>query len=86
MNSPLHSRLRLSVLDQSVALAGRPQADSIRETLALAELAESLGYHRFWVSEHHSHPTIVGSAPEVDRKSTRLNSSHDRVSRMPSSA
>lgn len=65
MNSPLHSRLRLSVLDQSVALAGRPQADSIRETLALAELAESLGYHRFWVSEHHSHPTIVGSAPEV---------------------
>lgn len=57
--------LRLSILDQSVAVAGRPQDASIRETLALAELAESLGYQRFWVSEHHSHPTIVGSAPEV---------------------
>ena len=59
------TELRLSILDQSVALAGRPQSESIPETLALAELAETLGYHRFWVSEHHSHPTIVGSAPEV---------------------
>jgi luciferase family oxidoreductase group 1 len=57
--------LRLSILDQSVALSGRPQDESIRETLALAEHAEALGYHRFWLSEHHSHPTIVGSAPEV---------------------
>lgn len=57
--------LRLSILDQSVALAGRAQDESIRETLALAEQAEAMGYHRFWLSEHHSHPTIVGSAPEV---------------------
>lgn len=57
--------LKLSVLDQSVAVSGRPQNESIRETLALAEFCEGLGYHRFWVSEHHSHPTIVGSAPEV---------------------
>ncbi len=56
---------RLSVLDQSVAISGRPQAESIRETLALAELCESLGYHRFWVSEHHAHDTIVGTAPEI---------------------
>lgn len=61
MNAPL----RLSVLDQSVAVAGRPQSASIRETLALAEYCETLGYHRFWVSEHHSHPAIVGTAPEV---------------------
>ncbi len=57
--------LKLSVLDQSVSLAGRSPDASIRETLALAEFCEGLGYHRFWVSEHHSHPTIVGSAPEV---------------------
>ena len=57
--------LRLSVLDQSVAIQGRPHDDSIRETLAMAELCESLGYHRFWVSEHHSHDTIVGTAPEI---------------------
>lgn len=57
--------LKLSVLDQSVAVAGRSQASAIRDTLAMAEHCEALGYHRFWLSEHHSHPTIVGSAPEV---------------------
>jgi luciferase family oxidoreductase group 1 len=57
--------IKLSVLDQSVAAMGRSQADAIRQTLELAPWCESLGYHRFWVSEHHSHPSIVGSAPEV---------------------
>ena len=57
--------LKLSVLDQSVAVTGATQDASIRETLALAQHCEALGYHRFWVSEHHSHPSIVGSAPEV---------------------
>ena len=59
------SRLRLSVLDQSVAMAGRGQDAAIRQTVALAQHAEALGYDRFWVSEHHSHPSIVGTAPEV---------------------
>jgi luciferase family oxidoreductase group 1 len=57
--------LKLSVLDQSVAVAGREPAEAIRDTLDLATHCEALGYHRFWLSEHHSHPTIVGSAPEV---------------------
>ena len=57
--------LRLSVLDQSVARAGRPQDASIRDTVALAERCEALGFHRFWLSEHHAHPTLVGTAPEV---------------------
>ena len=56
---------RLSVLDQSIAVAGRPQDQSIRNTVALAKHCEALGYHRFWVSEHHNHPTIVGTAPEI---------------------
>ena len=57
--------IKLSVLDQSVAVTGQTEDASIRQTLALAQRAETLGYHRFWVSEHHSHPSIVGSAPEV---------------------
>jgi luciferase family oxidoreductase group 1 len=57
--------MRLSVLDQSVACAGREEGDALRDTLALASHCEALGYHRFWVSEHHGMPTIVGSAPEV---------------------
>jgi len=57
--------MKLSVLDQSVALAGQGEDAAIRDSLALAEHCEALGYHRFWVSEHHGLPTIVGSAPEV---------------------
>ena len=57
--------LRLSILDQSAATAGRGQDATIRQTLALAQKAEAWGYDRFWVSEHHSHPSIVGSSPEV---------------------
>ena len=56
---------RLSVLDQSIAVSGRPQDQSIRNTVALARHCEALGYQRFWVSEHHNHPTIVGTAPEI---------------------
>ncbi|MBK0392480.1 LLM class flavin-dependent oxidoreductase [Ramlibacter algicola] len=59
------STLRLSVLDQSVNRAGRPQDESIRHTVALAEHCERWGYHRFWLSEHHALPTLVGTAPEV---------------------
>lgn len=55
----------LSILDQSVSIAGRGEGDAIRDTLSLAERAEALGYHRFWCSEHHNLPTIVGSAPEM---------------------
>ncbi len=57
--------MRLSVLDQSIAVADRPQDQSIRNTVALAKHCEALGYERFWVSEHHNHPTIVGTAPEI---------------------
>jgi luciferase family oxidoreductase group 1 len=57
--------MRLSVLDQSIAIAGRPHEESIRNTVALARHCEMLGYDRFWVSEHHNHPTIVGTAPEI---------------------
>ena len=57
--------LQLSILDQSVALAGQGEDAAIRDTLALAEHAEALGYARFWLSEHHGLPTIVGSAPEI---------------------
>jgi luciferase family oxidoreductase group 1 len=57
--------LRLSVLDQSVSLAGGSEDAAIRDTLDLAQHCERLGYARFWLSEHHGLPTIVGSAPEI---------------------
>ncbi len=46
-------------------VSGRAPEASIRETLDLARLCDRLGYHRFWLSEHHSSDSIAGSAPEV---------------------
>jgi luciferase family oxidoreductase group 1 len=57
--------MRLSVLDQSTASKDRSQDAAIRETLELARHCDALGYHRFWVSEHHNSGTIVGTAPEI---------------------
>jgi luciferase family oxidoreductase group 1 len=55
----------LSVLDQSPVRSGGTPADAIRETLELAEHADRLGYHRYWLAEHHSTPGLAGSTPEV---------------------
>lgn len=55
----------LSVLDQSTAAKGLAEDQAIRETLALAQLCDRLGYRRYWVSEHHNSRSIVGTAPEV---------------------
>jgi luciferase family oxidoreductase group 1 len=57
--------MRLSVLDQSPAAKGRTQDVAIRDSLALARLVDDLGYHRYWVSEHHNSGSIVGTAPEI---------------------
>src|SRR2546427_5305393 len=55
----------LSVLDQSPVRSGGTRADAIQESLELAELADRLGYHRYWLAEHHSTPGLGGSSPEV---------------------
>ena len=57
--------MKLSVLDQSTAAKGKTQDLAIRETLAFAKHCDALGYHRYWLSEHHNSGNIVGTAPEV---------------------
>lgn len=57
--------MRLSVLDQSPVAEGSSKADALRNTLDLAQLADDLGYHRYWVAEHHSSPMLAGASPEV---------------------
>ncbi len=56
---------RLSVLDQSPIRAGATPGDAIRETIELAELADRLGYHRYWLAEHHNTMGLAGSSPEI---------------------
>ena len=72
-------RIRLSVLDQSTASEGVHEDEAIRETLRLARHCESLGYHRFWVSEHHDSASIVGTAPEVLMAAIAATTSRIRI-------
>ena len=57
--------LSLSVLDQSPIAEGSTGAQALRRTLDLARLTDRLGYHRFWVAEHHGTPMLAGAAPEA---------------------
>ncbi len=57
--------LRLSVLDQSPVRSGGTPADTIQETLELAQTCDRLGYHRYWLAEHHSTLGLAGSSPEI---------------------
>jgi luciferase family oxidoreductase group 1 len=57
--------MRLSVLDQSPISQGSTGPDALANTLDLARLADVLGYHRYWVAEHHGGPMLAGPAPEV---------------------
>jgi luciferase family oxidoreductase group 1 len=57
--------VRLSVLDQSPIAEGSTGAHALHNTLDLARRADALGYHRYWVAEHHSGPMLAGPAPEA---------------------
>ncbi|MFD8963531.1 LLM class flavin-dependent oxidoreductase [Streptomyces sp. NPDC059568] len=54
-----------SVLDRSRTRQGQDGPTALRDTVRFARRIEALGYHRFWVSEHHSVPGVAGSAPTV---------------------
>ncbi len=57
--------MRLSVLDPSPVPEGSTGADALRNTIDLGRLADELGYHRYWVAEHHGGPSLAGPSPEV---------------------
>jgi luciferase family oxidoreductase group 1 len=54
-----------SVLDLSPVALGGSAAQSLRNTLDLAQHAERWGYKRFWLAEHHSMPGIASAATSV---------------------
>ncbi|MFC4165740.1 LLM class flavin-dependent oxidoreductase [Teichococcus aestuarii] len=57
--------LVLSILDQSTIASGRGADAAIRETLAMAQHADALGYARYWLAEHHNSRSHAGAAPEI---------------------
>jgi len=56
---------RLSVLDQSPIPEGSTGADALHNTLDLAGRTDALGYHRYWVAEHHGGPMLASASPEA---------------------
>jgi luciferase family oxidoreductase group 1 len=57
--------VRLSVLDQVPVLEGSTAAQALRNSIDLAGLADELGYHRYWVAEHHGGSLVASPSPEV---------------------
>ena len=55
----------LSVLDQAPISEGQTAASALHRTLDLAQLADELGYARYWVAEHHATPALACAAPEI---------------------
>ena len=61
----MQNPVKLSVLDQSPVKSGLDAYSAIDETLGLATLCDNLGYHRYWVAEHHASDALAGCSPEV---------------------
>jgi luciferase family oxidoreductase group 1 len=61
----LPARMKLSVLDQSPVISGHTPAQAVEATLELARAAEELGYHRYWLAEHHAIAALADPCPEV---------------------
>ena len=69
--------IRLAVLDQSPIARGEVAADAVANTIALAKRCDELGYHRYWVAEHHASDSLASSSPEV--LITRLAAETERI-------
>ncbi len=51
-----------SILDLALIADGATPADALRNTLDFGQHAERLGYHRFWLAEHHNMVGIASAA------------------------
>lgn len=59
------SDVQLSILDLAPVVEGKPIAESFKNTLDLAQKAESWGFHRFWLAEHHNLEGVASAATAV---------------------
>src|ERR1700742_549735 len=55
----------LSILDLSVATTGTKPAAALRNSIDLARFADTLGYTRYWLAEHHNLASVASPAPEI---------------------
>jgi luciferase family oxidoreductase group 1 len=59
------SQLSLSVLDLVPVRTDQATGDAVAATLSLARRADELGYHRYWLAEHHNMPAVAATNPPV---------------------
>lgn len=71
--------MKLSILDQALVPSGSSPGDALRNMIELARLADSLGYHRFWVAEHHASELAACPAPEVLIARLGMETKHMRI-------
>ncbi|MBK8984409.1 MAG: MsnO8 family LLM class oxidoreductase [Ignavibacteria bacterium] len=57
--------IKLNILDQSPVTEGMSHAEAIMQTIELAKYTDELGYHRYWVAEHHSSRSFASATPEI---------------------
>lgn len=57
--------IRYSILELATISAGKSIQATLKDSLDLAQKAESLGYERFWLAEHHNAQNIASSATSV---------------------
>jgi luciferase family oxidoreductase group 1 len=57
--------VQLSILDQSPIISGHTPAQAVHATLELAQAADRLGYHRYWLAEHHAMRGLADPCPEI---------------------
>jgi luciferase family oxidoreductase group 1 len=57
--------MKLGILDQIPIPEHSGATDAIQQSIRLAQIAEQLGYHRYWLAEHHNTKLLASSAPEV---------------------
>lgn len=68
-----------SLLDLAPVPEGGTVADALANTIDLAKHAEALGYHRFWLAEHHNMPGIASAATAVVMARVAAETSRIRV-------
>ncbi len=57
--------MRLSVLDLIPVRSDQSTSDALAATVRLAQIADELGYTRYWVAEHHNMPAVAATSPPV---------------------
>ncbi|MEN2465598.1 LLM class flavin-dependent oxidoreductase [Ornithinibacillus sp. JPR2-1] len=71
--------MKLSILDQAPIAQDTTPKDALFQSVHLAQLGERLGYHRYWIAEHHDLNGLACPAPEVMLGAIGMNTDRIRI-------